>query len=104
MIDPDIVVQIRAFDQALTERLDDTKFIINDFNGFGVEYEGSDMLQRYTRDPAYGDEKTTTTEMKYIKMMEELCPSVYDIGTFDNYIGVMVKLYNKTNSGGKLLL
>ena len=36
MLDPDIAVQIKAFDQALIERLDDTNFTINDFDGFGV--------------------------------------------------------------------
>ena len=34
MIDPDIAVQIKSFDQALNECLDDTKLIIVDFNGF----------------------------------------------------------------------
>ena len=45
MIKPDISVQIKAFDQALTERLYDTNFIIDDFNRFGVEDEGSNIPQ-----------------------------------------------------------
>ena len=43
MLDPDITLQIKSFDKALTERLDDANFIINDFNGFGIKDEGSDM-------------------------------------------------------------
>ena len=38
MLDPDIAVQIKAFDRALTERLYDTNFIIDDFDGFGIKY------------------------------------------------------------------
>ena len=45
MIDPYIVVHIKAFDPALTERLDGTNFIIDDFDGFGMKYEGSDVPQ-----------------------------------------------------------
>ena len=45
MLDPDIALQIKAFDRALTERLDNTNFIINDFDGFGIKDEGSDMPQ-----------------------------------------------------------
>ena len=43
MIDLDIALKIKSFDKALTERLDDTKFIIGDFNSFGIKDEGSDM-------------------------------------------------------------
>ena len=43
MLDPYIALHIKAFDKALTERLDDTKFIIDDFGGFGIKDEGSDM-------------------------------------------------------------
>ena len=43
MLDPDIAVQIKAFDKEITEQLDDTKFIFDDFNGFGMKDEGSDM-------------------------------------------------------------
>ena len=34
ILDPCIAVQIKSFDQALNECLDDTKLIIVDFNGF----------------------------------------------------------------------
>ena len=34
MLDSDIAVQIKAFDKALTERLDDSNFIIDDFDDF----------------------------------------------------------------------
>ena len=54
MLDPDIAVQINVFDQALTEHLDDANFIINDLDGFGVEYEGSDMSQWDTWYPEHG--------------------------------------------------
>ena len=37
MLDPDIAVQIKAFEQALTELLENTNFIINDFYGFGMK-------------------------------------------------------------------
>ena len=70
MLDPDISVQIKVLDQALIERLDNTNFIIYDFGGFGIKDEGSDMPQWDTWDPPYGDEKTTPTEMEYVKMME----------------------------------
>ena len=43
MLDLDIVLQIKAFDKALTELLDDAKLIIDNFGGFGIKYEGSDM-------------------------------------------------------------
>ena len=43
MLDPYIALQIKAFDKALTERLDDANFIIDDFNGFVIKDEGSDM-------------------------------------------------------------
>ena len=45
MLDPDIAVQIKDFDQAITERLGDTNFIIDDFSGFGVEDESTDMTK-----------------------------------------------------------
>ena len=45
MLNPDIAVQTKAFDQDLTERLDDTNFIIDDFNGFVMKDEGSDFPQ-----------------------------------------------------------
>ena len=45
ILGPDISVQIKDFDRALSERLDDTNFIINDFYGFGVEDEGGGMPQ-----------------------------------------------------------
>ena len=92
IIDPDIAVQIKSLDQALLEHLDNTNFIINDFNGFGVDYEGSDMPQWDTWDLAYGEEKNTPTETEYGEMMEELHIEVDDIGIFNKYISVVVKL------------
>ena len=71
IIDPNIVVQIKSFDRALIESLDNINFIIDDFNGFGVYYEGSDMLQWDTWGLAYGDEKITPTETEYGERMEE---------------------------------
>ena len=102
MLDPDIAAQIQAFDQALTERLDDTNFIIDDFGGFGMKDEGSDMPQWDTGYPAYGDENTTPTETEYCDMIEEPPPDVDSIGSFDKYIVVMIKLDDKTNSGGNI--
>ena len=43
MLDPYIAVQIKAFDQTLTERLDNTNIIINYLDGFGITDEGKDM-------------------------------------------------------------
>ena len=43
MLDPYIVVQIKEFDKALTECLNYDIFIINDFGGFGIKYEVSDI-------------------------------------------------------------
>ena len=43
IIDPDIAVQIKAFDKELTERLEDVNFTIDDFDGFGIKDEGSGM-------------------------------------------------------------
>ena len=63
ILGPDIAVHIKAFDPALTERLDGTNFIIDDFDGFGMKYEGSDVPQWETWDTAYGDDKITPTEM-----------------------------------------
>ena len=54
-------MKIKVFDQALTERLDDTNFIIDYFDGFVMKDEGSDMPQWDTWDLSYGDEKTTPT-------------------------------------------
>ena len=51
MLYPDISVQIKVFDQALTERLDNTNFIIDDFDEFGIKYEGIDIPQCDTWDP-----------------------------------------------------
>ena len=34
MIDPDIAAWIKVFDKTLTDRLDDTNFIIDDFDVF----------------------------------------------------------------------
>ena len=45
IIDPNIAVQIKLFDREFIERLENINFIIDDFNGFGVDYEGSDILQ-----------------------------------------------------------
>ena len=50
-LEPDIAVQIKAFDQTLTERLEDTNFIIDYYDGFGMKDEGSGMPQRDTWDP-----------------------------------------------------
>ena len=69
MLDPDITVQIKAFDWALTEWLYNTNFIIGGFNGVGMKYEGSDMPQWDTWDPAYGDNKITSTETEYGEMI-----------------------------------
>ena len=92
MLDPYIAVQIKVFDQALPESLDDTNFIIDDLDGFGVEDEGSDMLQWETWDPENRDENTTPTETEYGKIMEEPRPDVDVFGSLDEYIGLKVKI------------
>ena len=69
MLDPYIAVQIKAFDKELTEQLDDSKFIFDDFDGFGMKDEGSDMPQWDTWDPAYRDKKTIRTETEDSKMI-----------------------------------
>ena len=56
------------------------------------------MPQWDTQYTEYGDEKTTPTEMEYGEMMGEPHPDVDDIGSFDNYIVVTVKLEDETNS------
>ena len=38
ILDPNIAVRIKLLDQELIERLDNINFVINDFNGFGVDY------------------------------------------------------------------
>ena len=63
VLDPNIAVEIKSFDQALTECLDNIKFIINDFNGFVVDYQGSDMPQWDTQDLSYMDKKNGETNM-----------------------------------------
>ena len=45
ILDPDITVYTKAFNQTLMERLDDTNFIFNVFDGFGVRYEISGIPQ-----------------------------------------------------------
>ena len=45
ILNPDIVAWIKAFDRALMECLDNTNCIIDDFNGLGAKYEGSDIPQ-----------------------------------------------------------
>ena len=82
--------------------MDNTNFIIDDFDGFGIKYAGSDISQWEKRDPSYRDENTTPTETGYGEMMEEPCPDVDDIGNFDKYISVTVKLDDGTNSGGNI--
>ena len=57
-----IEVQIKVFDKILTEHLEDTNFIIDDFDRFVVEDEGIGMPQWDTWDPVYGDKKTNPTE------------------------------------------
>ena len=99
MIDPYIAAQVTAFDQALTEHLDDTNIRIDDFDGVGVEDEASDTPQWDTWDPEYGDEENTPNETEYGKMMEEPHPDAGDIVRFDKYIGVAVKMNNETNRG-----
>ena len=37
MLDPDIAFQIKYFDKALTKRLKNANFIIDDFDGFGIK-------------------------------------------------------------------
>ena len=96
IIDPNIAVQIKAFDQALIERLDNINFIFDDFNGFGVDYEVSSLPQWDTCDLAYGYKKTTPTETVYGEMMEEPHQEVDDIVIFNKYISVVVKKYNET--------
>ena len=102
MLNPYIAVQIKYFDQALTELLDDTNFTIYDFDSFGMKDEGSDMMQWETCDTEYGDKKTTPTETEYVDMIEELHPVVVDIGFFYKYIGVTVNLDDRTNIGGNI--
>ena len=82
--------------------MDNTNFIINDFDGFGIEDEGSDVLKWDTWDTVYRDEKNTQTEMEYGNMMEEPRPNVNYIGRLDKYIGVKVKQEDGTNSGGNI--
>ena len=62
MIDQYIAVQIKPFYRALTERLNNTNFIINDFDGFVIKDEGIDMPQWDTWDPSYGEDNITPTE------------------------------------------
>ena len=62
MLKPDISVQIKVFYQELTKRLDDANFTIDEFDGFVIKDEGSDMPQCYTWNPAYKDDKNTPTE------------------------------------------
>ena len=50
------------------------------------------MSQWDTWYPAYGDKNNTPTEMEYGEKMEEPRPDIGDIGSFNNYIGVTVKL------------
>ena len=102
MLGIDISVQIKAFDKKLTERLENKNFIINNFDDFGIKYEGSDIPQWEKWDPAYGYEKTTPNEMEFSKIMEEPRPDVNYIGSFDKYIGVKVKLDDGTNSSGNI--
>ena len=61
---------MKVFNHALTEPLGNTNFMIDDFDGFGVEEEGSDITQWYTWYTVYGDEKTNPSETEYSKMME----------------------------------
>ena len=49
----------------------------------------------------YGDNKNTLTETEYGEIMEEPHPIFCDIGIFDKYIAVTLKLDKETNSGGK---
>ena len=77
-------------------------FIIDDFGGFEIKDEVSDMPQWYTWDPAYGDKKNTPTEIEYGEMVEEPRSDVDDTGICDTYIGVTVKLNDETNSGGNI--
>ena len=53
-----------------------------------------------TWEPEYRHKKNTPTETDYGKMMEKPRPDIDDIGSFNKYIGVTVKLDNETNSGG----
>ena len=69
MLDPDISVQIKKFDQALTELLDDTNFIIDDFDDFGIKNEGCGIPQWDTWGPSYGDENITQTDTEYGEMI-----------------------------------
>ena len=82
--------------------MDNTNFIIDDFNGFGVDYEVSDILQWDTWDIAYEDVNTTPTETEYGEMMEEPHQEVDEIGIFNKYISVVVKMYNETNNSGNI--
>ena len=60
------------------------------------------MLQWDTWDPEQGYEKTTPTETEYRKITEEPHPDVDDIGSFDKYISVTVKLDNENYGGGNI--
>ena len=55
MLNPNIAKQITAFDQALTEQLENTNFIIDDFYDFVVENKGSNLPQWDTCNPSYRD-------------------------------------------------
>ena len=102
ILDPDIAAQMKVFDHTLTECLDNVNFIIDEFYGFEVEDEGRDMPQWDTWDPLFGGDKTTPTEAEYNEMMKDSCLDVGDIGSFDNYIGVTVKLEDITKSAGSI--
>ena len=60
------------------------------------------MTQWDTLDLSYMDENTTPNETEYAEMVEESHQEIDDIGSFNKYISVVVKLENETNSGGNI--
>ena len=50
--------------------------MIDEFDGFVVEDEGSNLPRWDTRDTAYRDKKTTPTEIEYCEIMEGPHPDV----------------------------
>ena len=104
MQEDEIKEQVAAFNQSITERLDDTNFILENNEGrFTLldEYENDFDLPQW--DPAYGGNDPSDEDYGNSYSADDLPEADdLDIDNFDKYVGARVILDDRDNDGGNI--
>ena len=101
MANPKIKKQVKAFNEAIEVRLNDTNFQLPNMGPFTLEDEGYDLP---SWDPAYGN--NTPDDSEYGGMVEDTpladAEEVDDPEVYDKLIGAKVVLDEFSNAGGNI--